>query len=469
MKRTPSLFLLVALTSLFVATSGYADLIAHWPLDENGDDVVGGFDGTVADRVEFVSDGANANTGGAADFDFGDGGIQAEFAEELNPEDDFTVTAWANPIDTANWNSVVTSREDNGSTVNGFIIYNSPENQWDFWTGGAGATGQWVRNIGSEAELDEWTHLAITYNRDEDVKILYVNGEADAVFEGPPSASQVSSYNANTLRPFNIGAGEDTGTNFYFVGRIDDVSLWDETLSQEAIASIAELGVAGYVGGAEAALRAGDADQDFDFDQLDLVKVQVGGKYLTGQAATWGEGDWNGAPGGTQGNPPAGDGLFDQIDIIAALGAGTYLQGPYAAVQSGGVANDGQTSVGYDAGTGEVFVDAPAGVELTSINIDSASGIFTGDAAQNLGGSFDNDADNNIFKATFGGSFGSLTFGNVAPAGLAQDMLMNDLTVVGSLAGGGDLGNVDLIYVPEPNALLLLLLGVLGTLRIRRR
>lgn len=28
-------------------------------------------------------------------------------------------------------------------------------------------------------------------------------------------------------------------------------------------------------------------------------------------------------------------------------------------------------------------VDAPAGIELTSINIDSASGIFTGSAAEN--------------------------------------------------------------------------------------
>ncbi len=71
--------------------------------------------------------------------------------------------------------------------------------------------------------------------------------------------------------------------------------------------------------------------------------------------------------------------------------------------------------------SGEIAVDAPAGAELTSINIDSAAGIFTGDAAANLGGSFDNDADNNIFKATFGSSFGSLSFGNVAQAGLSED------------------------------------------------
>ena len=208
-------------------------------------------------------------------------------------------------------------------------------------------------------------------------------------------------------------------------------------------------------------LIPGDADRDFDFDQFDLIQVQSAAKYLTGKTATWGQGDWNGAPGGERDNPPAGDGLFDQLDIIAALSARVYLTGPYAAVAPGGQPNDGQTSVGYNATTGEVFVDAPAGVELTSINVDSASGIFSGEAAQNLGGSFDNDADNNIFKATFGSSFGSLSFGNVAQAGLSQEFVLNDLTVVGSLAGGGDLGDVDLIYVPEPTTVVLLGAGLL--------
>jgi hypothetical protein len=84
-------------------------------------------------------------------------------------------------------------------------------------------------------------------------------------------------------------------------------------------------------------LLAGDADQDLDFDQLDLVQVQVAAKYLTGQAATWGEGDWNGAPGGSPGNPPPGDGVFDQLDIIAALGENIYLMGKYGAVRPPGV------------------------------------------------------------------------------------------------------------------------------------
>ena len=155
--------------------------------------------------------------------------------------------------------------------------------------------------------------------------------------------------------------------------------------------------------------------------------------------------------------------------MVAALGAGTYLTGPYAAVQPNGHSGDGQTSIVYNASTGEMAVDAPAGIELTSINIDSASGIFTGGAAANLGGSFDNDADGNVFKATFGSSFGSLSFGSVAQAGLSEDFVLNDLTVIGSLAGGGDLGNVDLVYVPEPTSMLLLSVGLaMGLLRFRR-
>ena len=71
-------------------------------------------------------------------------------------------------------------------------------------------------------------------------------------------------------------------------------------------------------------LPAGDADMDLDFDQLDLVLAMQTGKYLTGEPVTWGEGDWNGAPGGRPGNPPIGDGQFNQLDVIAAVN-GVYF------------------------------------------------------------------------------------------------------------------------------------------------
>jgi len=131
-------------------------------------------------------------------------------------------------------------------------------------------------------------------------------------------------------------------------------------------------------------LQPGDADMDLDFDQNDLVRVQIAAKYRTELPATWGDGDWNGAPGGSPGAPPAGDGRFDQRDIIRALASGVYLSGPYRSIVPGGVADDRQVSVEYDSATGELFIDGPTALELTSINVDSAAGIFTGNPAQHM-------------------------------------------------------------------------------------
>ena len=119
----------------------------------------------------------------------------------------------------------------------------------------------------------------------------------------------------------------------------------------------------------------------------------------------------------------------------------------YAAVSPNGTEGDGQTSIIYDAGTGSFAVDAPSGVDLSSIDIESTSGVFTREPAENLGGAFDVDNDTNIFKAIFGGSFGSLSFGNVAPPLLEEAFLLEDLTVRGTLANAGMLRNVDLIYL----------------------
>jgi thiol-disulfide isomerase/thioredoxin len=209
-------------------------------------------------------------------------------------------------------------------------------------------------------------------------------------------------------------------------------------------------------------LQAGDANQDLSFNQLDLLQVLAARKYATGQPATWGEGDWDGAPGGSPGNPPGGNGVFDQRDVIAALSSRTFLTGPYAGIEESGDQDETFVAIGYEAATGQVWVNAPESIALTSVAIESAAGIFTADPAQNLDGDFDLDTDHTLFKAVFGTSFGTLRFGNVAQPGLSRQFLSDDLDVFGSLSRGGGLGEVDLVYVPvpEPSGLCLSAMGL---------
>ena len=318
-------------------------------------------------------------------------------------------------------------------------------------------------------EVSEWIHVAGVYDGAEQSASIYLNGELidthdNAGFGEPIRSGQVSSIGAEP----NV-VGDPGASTRFFPGSIDDVAVWNRAISEDEVAEIHSSGLSGsslfdLVGG-DPQLAAGDADQDLDFDQLDLVKVQIAAKYLTGTPATWGEGDWNGAPGGSQGSPPAGDGQFDQLDIISALGPAHYLTGPYAALAPGpGVDGDGQTSLRYDPSSGELSIDPAEGKELTSINITSAGSIFIGDKPAALDGAFDNFAADNVFKATFGGSFGSISFGNILPIGLAEITLAADLSAVGSLAGGGDLGDVDLVYVPEPASALILVVGLVTLL-----
>jgi hypothetical protein len=448
--------LVTTLCAALSASKGWADIYGWWKLNDGSGDVAMD-SGPRAEHGE-IFDGEwvdDPTRGTVLSLDGQGAWVDAGFLPLMDLENDFTWAFWAyqgefqatpaNDIVLGNrWGEFGTS----DTSPREFIKFTP--NRFEYHMNGGFANDLQYDDCGCpERHIpgEEWIHHTVV--KDGDMLTYYRNGEfgndhqlVDPMFSPDPL-------------PFAMGGQHAAET---WEGLLSDVRLYDQALTAEEVKTIMAGGDLGTV-----LLKAGDADQDLDFDQLDLVKVQVGGKYLTGQAATWGQGDWNGAPGGQPGSPPPGDNRFDQLDIIAALGANTYLKGPYAALaNANGVRGDGQTSIVYNAGTGEVAVDAPAGTQLTSVNIDSAGRIFTGAPAQNLGGSFDNDADGNIFKATFGSSFGSLSFGNVAQAGLSQAFVLGDLTVVGSLAGGGALGNVDLIYIPEPSAGLLAVLAALG-------
>ena len=276
-------------------------LIAHFPLDSDGNSSDGGFTASTVTDVTFGTAGANANTGTSATFNGSSSIIQHDWSAGLNPEGSFTLALWARSDGGAGaWHSPVTSRNDKNPDSQGYLIYdNSPSGVWTFWSGNGTVDGNWQALDGPAVDLGEWEHVAIVYDSTAEMKQLYVNGELAV------EANDVVA--PNDTKPWNIGAGGDTGTAYFFNGDIDDIGLWNRALSPEDIQVVMEQGVTG--------LGGGDAVPEVTYEAPEggwAYSVDVG------DITTWnhdnGSDQWDGsAIGGEFGddNRPGGVSLLD--------------------------------------------------------------------------------------------------------------------------------------------------------------
>lgn len=205
-------------------------LIAYWDFNGNSGDTAidvsgNGHDGTLIGGIERSQDG---KYGGALEFNGTDSEVDVPYHEDLNPEV-FTITAWAN-VDSngAGHRAVVSSRAD--FPQRGYIFYCLPGNAWEFWIG-AGANS-WKPVRGPAVNLDEWDHLAGTY-ADGNQK-FYVNGE----FIGEENFE----ISVNPIEELLIGAGanETANHNYRFLGKIDEVRIYDRVLDESEIALVME-------------------------------------------------------------------------------------------------------------------------------------------------------------------------------------------------------------------------------------
>jgi hypothetical protein len=151
---------------------------------------------------------------------------------------------------------------------------------------------------------------------------------------GNPAANHLSELNLSSSLEIPAGGVIAIGDGYDETGALTEDVVFEFSLGptdpnspDDILAGIVEYGEV-VIG---PALEAGDANQDLEFNFDDIFQVLARGKYETGQPATWGEGDWDGAPGGTPGDPPSGSGQFDFDDIFASLVTGNYETGPYAA------------------------------------------------------------------------------------------------------------------------------------------
>ena len=200
-----------------------------------------------------------------------------------------------------------------------------------------------------------------------------------------------------------------------------------------------------------AALETGDANQDYWFDEADLIHAFKIGKFETGEPATWSEGDWDGGPGSSIDDPPEGDGEFDIADLVAAFANGAYKRVPTELAAGDPVharvplslALDGDTAVEYDVETGDLRL--VAALPPTTFHLHSNAGLFVGAKPQAFSGLFDVfDANNLFFFIPVNPEETVIEFGRVLPPGLDGQTLLADLSVDGSSYRSGGLGAVSL-------------------------
>jgi hypothetical protein len=107
-----------------------AGLVAHYAFEGNLNDSVGSRHGTALGDARTTSDpvrGQVLTVDGTGD------AVDIAYSEALNPEA-FTASVWANPDPAgSDYRSPLTSRDD--SPQRGYILYLTPTNTWQFWTG----------------------------------------------------------------------------------------------------------------------------------------------------------------------------------------------------------------------------------------------------------------------------------------------------------------------------------------------
>jgi hypothetical protein len=197
-------------------------LVAQYKFDGNLRDSVGSHHGTAVGDAKVAS---NPVQGQVLAVDGSGDLVEVPYNAALNPET-FTVSCWAYPDSAgANYRSPVSSRDE--PPMSGYILYVTPTNTWQFWTGTG--TG-WNGTAGPAAQLDEWTHVTATFADGQ--KMLYINGRL--------AAQGTSLLVLNKQRPLRIGAGRnELAPDYFFQGLIDDVRLYNRALSAEEVAGLA--------------------------------------------------------------------------------------------------------------------------------------------------------------------------------------------------------------------------------------
>ena len=229
MKSAVRAFSIIALSLCVSIPSAYAgdvtsDLVAHWPLDGNALDVVGGWDGEEIGDPSYV----DGRIGQAIELDGATQKVSVADFELIT--DTITFVAWLNGWKAEDWAGIVGSRLPLATEMifgdNNTLHYVWNNNtMWD-WAGGP------------VIPQDEWAMAALAIGPDRATGYIY--SDADGLDASANEAAHVE----QTVGQIEIGWVDCCGGTRFFKGILDEVMIYHRELSEEDVLQLATQGLA---------------------------------------------------------------------------------------------------------------------------------------------------------------------------------------------------------------------------------
>ncbi|MBL7944412.1 MAG: LamG domain-containing protein, partial [Flavobacteriales bacterium] len=151
-------------------------------------------------------------TGVAMDFDASNDYIFTNYY--MNSGSSFTKEAWIYRTSNSSYQTIMSSYYNRFWMYDGYLYAGDYNNMW-------------IVSGGSQIPLNTWTHVACTYNYPESQLKIFINGVQ--------VGSGTSYYSTNSSAYQYVGSYD--GGNYFFGGRMDDVTLWNYDKSPAEIAS----------------------------------------------------------------------------------------------------------------------------------------------------------------------------------------------------------------------------------------
>ena len=209
-------------------------LVAWFPGNGDGTDVVGGRKGGLAGGLSFVT----GRVGGAFSLDGVNDSLRApgDSALDVGLGNGFSIDFWVNSADVARNARLVAYHNGlaaNGTNI-GVNIFQLAGNVHAQIPDPAGGAHEFVAQNALIANT--WTHVAVTYDRTRGLARTYVNGAQRTL-------ANVGSYVARTVG--NLHFGNLPFVANHFRGMLDEVSVYNRTLDAQEVYELFSAGTVG--------------------------------------------------------------------------------------------------------------------------------------------------------------------------------------------------------------------------------